>query len=228
MRSRLTPDSRRGGSSKLGRGIATLFVLTTLVLGLAACGSDSSSSSVPTSTSASSSPGTGKPAVTIADQNFPEQKILGQLYAHALDAKGYNITLLSELDSSKAIFKAFTLGQVEMYPEYIGAFLTAIAGETTKPTSVDDAYKQAKAFAETKGATMLNYTPFYNSRHQNVAPIVKKSLLDEEGPEFAATINKVSALLTIPAIQQMNKAVTIENQPPKTVAIQFLKAHGLV
>ena len=63
---------------------------------------------------------------------------------------------------------------------------------------------------------------------QNVAPIVKKSVLSAEGPAFEETINKVRALLTIPAIQQMNKAVTSKSSRPTTVAEQFLKANGLI
>lgn len=62
---------------------------------------------------------------------------------------------------------------------------------------------------------------------QNVAPVVKKSVLAAEGPAFAETLNKVSALLTIPAIQQMNKAVSIDKQSASSVAAQFLKASGL-
>jgi osmoprotectant transport system substrate-binding protein len=62
---------------------------------------------------------------------------------------------------------------------------------------------------------------------QNVAPVVKQSVLSAEGPAFAETLNKVSALLTIPAIQQMNKAVSIDKQSPETVAAQFLKANDL-
>jgi osmoprotectant transport system substrate-binding protein len=62
---------------------------------------------------------------------------------------------------------------------------------------------------------------------QNVAPVVKKSVLAAEGPAFAETIKKVSALLTIPAVQQMNKAVSIDKQSATTVAAQFLKANGL-
>ena len=57
--------------------------------------------------------------------------------------------------------------------------------------------------------------------------MVKKSVLSGEGPAFAETMNKVSSLLTIRAIQQMNKAVSIEKQPAGTVAEQFLKANGL-
>jgi osmoprotectant transport system substrate-binding protein len=62
---------------------------------------------------------------------------------------------------------------------------------------------------------------------QNVAPVIKKSVLAAEGPVFAETMNKVSSLLTIQAIQQMNKAVSIEKQSPESVAKQFLTANGL-
>jgi Substrate binding domain of ABC-type glycine betaine transport system/ABC transporter len=63
---------------------------------------------------------------------------------------------------------------------------------------------------------------------QNVAPIVKQSVLTAEGPAFAQTINKVSALLTIPAIQKMNAAVALDQQSPSAVAHQFLQANGLL
>jgi osmoprotectant transport system substrate-binding protein len=62
---------------------------------------------------------------------------------------------------------------------------------------------------------------------QNVAPVVKKSVVTAEGPAFAETMNKVSSLLTIRAIQQMNKAVSIEKQSAESVAKEFLKANGL-
>lgn len=62
---------------------------------------------------------------------------------------------------------------------------------------------------------------------QNVAPVVKKSVVSAEGPAFAETMNKVSSLLTIHAIQQMNKAVSIEKQSPEDVAKEFLRANGL-
>ncbi len=62
---------------------------------------------------------------------------------------------------------------------------------------------------------------------QNVAPMVKQSVLAAEGPAFAETLNKVSALLTIKAIQQMNAAVSIDKQAATNVAAQFLAANGL-
>ncbi|HEY2571138.1 MAG TPA: glycine betaine ABC transporter substrate-binding protein [Solirubrobacteraceae bacterium] len=307
--------------------------MSALSVGLAACGSSSSSSSSSssassTSTSPASGPGAGKPAVTIGDKNFPEENILGELYAQALQAKGYKINLKPNVGSSEIIYKALQSGQIDMYPEYTGVFLSAVAQQTKLPKSAEEAYRQAKAFAESKGYTMLAYTPFFDSdalavlpsyatehkltsiadlkplgkkvtlgaapefatrfegllglkkeygvdptfkpiaielaykaleskqvdtqdvfttdgqllgdkfkllsdpKHvfgfQNVAPIVKKSVLSAEGPAFAQTVDKVSKLLTIPAIQQMNKAVTIDKQSATSVATQFLKANGLV
>src|SRR6202011_1811485 len=62
---------------------------------------------------------------------------------------------------------------------------------------------------------------------QNVAPVVRRSVLAAEGPAFADTLNKVSSLLTIKAVQQMNAAVSIDKQTATSVAQQFLHANGL-
>jgi osmoprotectant transport system substrate-binding protein len=62
---------------------------------------------------------------------------------------------------------------------------------------------------------------------QNVAPVVKQAVLDKEGPEFANTLNAVSAKLTIEAMRTMNAAVDIDKQDPAQVASQFLSANGL-
>jgi osmoprotectant transport system substrate-binding protein len=317
--------------------VARTVAALALALGVAACGSSSKSNSSSTSstpattastaTSASTGPGVGKPAVTIGDKNFAEENILGQLYTQALQAKGYTVTLKENVGSSEIIYKALQAGQIEMYPEYTGTLLSAIAEQTKEPASAAAAYEEAKAFVQKHGFTLLNYTPFYDSdalatlpsyasahhltsiadleplgkslvlggppefatrfegllglkqlygvvptfkpiaielsykalesgqvnvqlvfstdgqllsgkfkvladpKHvfgfQNVAPVVKQSVLVAEGPAFEQTLNKVSALLTIKAIQQMNAAVSIDKQSAASVAHQFLLANGL-
>ena len=62
----------------------------------------------------------------------------------------------------------------------------------------------------------------------NVVPVVSSQVLDEEGPVFADTVNKVSALLTLPAIRAMNAAVDLGAESPANVARRFLVDHGLV
>jgi osmoprotectant transport system substrate-binding protein len=310
-------------------GAAAIAIATAL----AACGSSSKSTTTTTpaataSTPATSSaPGAGKPTVVIGDKNFTEEYILGALYQQALQAKGYNVTLKGNVGSSEIIWKALTSGQIEMYPEYTGTLLTAIAGVTAPPTSATQAYKEARKYVVTKGYTLLQPTPFadsdaigttkaYAAQHhlttiadlkalgkavklgglpefetrsqglvglkkdygidptfvplasglfynaldsgqvnvsdvfttdpqlslgkyvvltdpkhefgfQNVAPVVKATLLTAEGPAFVQTINQVSALLTTDAIQKMNAAVALDKQAPASVAHQFLAANGL-
>ncbi len=62
----------------------------------------------------------------------------------------------------------------------------------------------------------------------NVVPVASGEVLDTEGPEFAATINRVSALLTLPAIRELNALVDVAGEDPATVAKQFLVDHGVI
>lgn len=62
---------------------------------------------------------------------------------------------------------------------------------------------------------------------QNVAPVASKKVLDREGPEFAETLNAVSARLTARAIQRMNAAVDVDHRSPAAVARRFLRTKVL-
>jgi osmoprotectant transport system substrate-binding protein len=62
----------------------------------------------------------------------------------------------------------------------------------------------------------------------NVVPVVPTKVLQAEGPDFAATINKVSALLSTAVMRQLNAAVDVSGETPQVVAQQFLIAHGLI
>jgi len=76
------------------------------------------------------------------------------------------------------------------------------------------------------------YTTLVDDKHifgfQNVAPVVKQSLLDgANGTLLENTLNAVSAKLTLPAMQAMNKAYYVNKATPKQIAAGFLKANGL-
>jgi osmoprotectant transport system substrate-binding protein len=62
---------------------------------------------------------------------------------------------------------------------------------------------------------------------QHVAPVVDRDLIRQHGAKFTSTINKVSRLLTVKAMQSMLQAVAINKKPADKVAGQFLKANGL-
>ena len=77
-----------------------------------------------------------------------------------------------------------------------------------------------------------NYTALDDPKHifgfQYVAPIVKQSVLDAQGPEFAQTLDCVSSLLTTTAMQALNKEVQVNGGDPGEVAKAFLNANKVV
>jgi osmoprotectant transport system substrate-binding protein len=62
----------------------------------------------------------------------------------------------------------------------------------------------------------------------NIVPVASVRALDAEGPEFEATINRVSALLTLSTMRELNAQVQLEGQDPAAVAAQFLQQEGLL
>ena len=118
------------------RNIAAALAALIAAAGLAACGSSSSSdtsSSKPTSSASSgstgqviqSNPANKKVTVTIGSKNFTEEFILGNIYAQALKAAGYNVKTQLNLGSEQIALKALKSGQIDAYPEYTGTALTS-------------------------------------------------------------------------------------------------------
>ena len=62
---------------------------------------------------------------------------------------------------------------------------------------------------------------------QHVAPVVDRDLVRENGRRFTRTINRVTGLLTVRAMQAMNKAVAVDKRPAARVADAFLRANEL-
>jgi osmoprotectant transport system substrate-binding protein len=70
--------------------------------------------------------------------------------------------------------------------------------------------------------------PKHVTGFQNVAPLVKTSVVKSLGKPFVLAVNAVSSKLTLKAIIAMNKAVEVDKQSPAAVAHAFLKANRLV
>src|SRR3954471_22991035 len=78
-----------------------------------------------------------------------------------------------------------------------------------------------------RGSYVVLKDPKFIFGFQNVAPVVSKKVLDQQGPEFADTLNAVSAKLTTEAMSRMNAAVDIDKRKPAAVAKAFLEANQL-
>src|SRR5690348_7844097 len=133
---------------------------------IAACGGSSSSdksssnSSGSSSSSSSSQPGKGKPTVTIGTKDFTEEFILGQLYAQALKAKGYNVSLKSNIGATEITDKAMTSGKIDGYPEYTGETVATVFGKQLKQPTAAKETATAKALYLKRGQMTSTATPF--------------------------------------------------------------------
>ena len=66
---------------------------------------------------------TGDDAVTIASFDFPESVLLAQIYARALEGKGFRIKRALDLGPRELVEPALERGLVEFVPEYLGTAL---------------------------------------------------------------------------------------------------------
>jgi osmoprotectant transport system substrate-binding protein len=149
------------------RAAAALLLALALTLGVVACGSsddDSTSSSEEGGNAGAivSNPKNGKVSLTIGSKNFPEQEILGEIYAQALKAAGYKVKSDLNLGSETVAHQAVKSGAISGYPEYASTALTSFFGVEPEevPAGATPAYEKAKAEFEKEGLTAFPPTPF--------------------------------------------------------------------
>jgi len=99
-----------------------------------------------------------RPRVTVGAMNFPEQVLLGRLYAGALRAAGYRVRLLLDLGSDDIALRALRSGRVDAFPAYLTSALAKLrAGVLRRSAS---AYARARRAFERRSLTALPPTPF--------------------------------------------------------------------
>jgi len=103
--------------------------------------------------------------LTIGSKNFTEQKLLGEIYAQALTAAGYDVSKELNLGDEKTALKALEGGDISAYPEYTGTALLSFFGYTADklPSDEGEAFDLAKEGFAKKNLTALPPTPFVSS-----------------------------------------------------------------
>jgi len=115
---------------------------------LAACSSDS-----------------GGESLSIGAFNFTESQILAEVYAGALEANGYSVSI-TQSTNREVLQPALESGEVQMVPEYLGTFTEFLNIKENGPDAsplasgdVDATYAEAQVLAEKVGITVLTPSP---------------------------------------------------------------------
>lgn len=117
--------------------------LLALALVAAACGSGDDAAEAPT--------------ITVSSFNFNESTILGEIYAQALEAEGYDVARNLNLGNREVVQPALQSGEIDLVPEYVGSLAGFLELEATADSQAT--WGAAKAALEESGATLLDYSP---------------------------------------------------------------------
>jgi glycine betaine/choline ABC-type transport system substrate-binding protein len=153
------------GHSRLRAAIAAIAALV-IALGVAACGGDddddNGNGGGDSANLIQSNPDNNGVQLTVGSKNFTEALILGEIYAQALRAAGYDVQTNLNLGSEVIAYRALQDGEISGYPEYTSTLLTSIFGKEANqvPAEAQQAYQQAQQELQPNGETAFAPTPF--------------------------------------------------------------------
>ena len=149
------------------KGLFALLAALVLALAIAACGDDDedsteSGTAESSSTAIEENPDNNGISLTVGSKNFTEQIVLGEIYAQALEAAGYDVSTDLNLGDEFVALKALENGEISGYPEYTSTALTSFFDTAPEdvPGDPQAALDQAQADFEAKGLVAYPPTPF--------------------------------------------------------------------
>jgi glycine betaine/choline ABC-type transport system substrate-binding protein len=185
---------RRGHLRALLLAVAALAC----VVLLGACGDDDNKSSDSGSASGKlierNADNAGK-KITVGSKNFTEEFILGEIYAQALQAAGYDVKKDLNLGSEQIALKALKSGDVDGYPEYTSTALTSFFDVQPQdiPKDAQQAVDDTQAKFSQEGLVAFDPTPFTSA---NAVGMLKKKA-DELGVKTISDLKGKSQNLTL-------------------------------
>jgi osmoprotectant transport system substrate-binding protein len=121
----------------LGRTAASIAAGLAGVLLLAACGGGGGGGADPLS----NAPADSAPAdvIRVGSEQFPENQLLGEIYAQALEAKGVQVERQFAIGAREVYYPALLDGSIDVVPDYNGNLLRYVVPEATE-SSPEDVY----------------------------------------------------------------------------------------
>jgi osmoprotectant transport system substrate-binding protein len=113
-----------------------------LAVALTACGGGGDPlAGAPGGGNAGDQPPADAATIAIGSANFSENRLLGEIYAQALEAQGITVQREFGLGSREVYFPALQDGSIDLIPEYTGNLLQEIDPEVTV-TASEEVYQQ--------------------------------------------------------------------------------------
>jgi osmoprotectant transport system substrate-binding protein len=135
-----------------------------------------------------SAPSASDVTVKVGSDGFYESQLMAEIYAQALEAKGYKIDRTGlGLGTRKVTAAALESGQIDLKPEYIGSGLAFYEGTATGDPAANEQALQAILTGKGGGITVLNYSP---AADQNAFVVTKETSTKDN----LTTLDQVAAI----------------------------------
>ena len=128
-------------------------------------------------------PGADVPAVTVGSANFTESEILGNLYAEALRAHGFEVDTRFDIGSREAYLPALADGSIDLIPDYTGNLLLYLDADADV-SSPEEIEAGLPAALDERGLAMLEPA----SAEDKDSLAVTRETADEWGLESIADL----------------------------------------
>jgi osmoprotectant transport system substrate-binding protein len=99
------------------------------------------------------------PAIRVRGQDFSESVTIAEVYAQYLEAKGYDIEVLTPAGFRTEAIDGITNGDLDLIVDYIGGALTALAPEEGTSSDPDEIVAIIDPLYQDIDATLLDYSP---------------------------------------------------------------------
>jgi osmoprotectant transport system substrate-binding protein len=96
-------------------------------------------------------------SLTVGSANFSEQELVASMVSQVLAANGADVSEKFKLGSREVVAPALEAGEIDVYVEYVGAYLNFLGG--TPSGDLDQSLADLRAAAEPKGIVVLDPAP---------------------------------------------------------------------
>jgi osmoprotectant transport system substrate-binding protein len=183
------------------RALLALIAAVVLAFTVAACGDDDDDDDGGDTTAnlIENNPDNNGVQITVGSKNFTEQIVLGEIYAQALEAAGYDVSKDLNLGDETVALEALDSGEVDGYPEYTSTALTSFFDFAPEdvPSDPQQAFEESQSDFEQLGLVAYPPTPFSSAN--------AVGLLTKTAEELGAT--------TISDLEGQSEELTLYGSP---------------
>ena len=158
------------------------------------------------------STGGGGTAIKIGSDGFDEARVVAEIYAQALEAKGFTVDRAGiGLGARKVTAPALESGQIDLKPEYIGSGLVYYGGTSGRDPKANADALQEKLANVGGGITVFAFTPAQDTN----AFVVRKETADQF---------KLTTMSDLAAVQDQLKWALATDCPTNPLCAAILKS----